>query len=369
MISLPRRRLLAGGAAALAYNQLKQAEAQGVCGTFSPTAPAQAVAAGMTRLIFADDFNVPGTIAPGLQTSGYNWYPNTDFGATTAVGSGAGNGSPPANITVYPTATAAGITNKNSGGGSFASPGGGICVLNAPVAAANGIATMTTTAGATQQHSIPSTGVFTHWYSEIYAQFQPLFICPGQWTAWWFGTQLDSIPPGQTLLGSQELDWMEANAGNNLFTGILSERMTTSGHCFLSNNTQPFAGGDTYNGVGPTPGPAINTDNNFHLWGYLKQSTGNGSGLIHVYYDNVLQTIFSLGGADIITGSAESTVAPGKGWNWAELFQYFGIISACFFSNSANTFGTQASTFATSGNSNTLITPNLNIDYYRVWGV
>lgn len=346
--------------------------------------PPQATAAGMTKVLLFDDFNVAGTVAPNdTVTSGYNFYPQNGIGATTGVvttdgsitinGSvvtnagikANGNGTPVANVTVYTNATAAGITNGNSVTPAFVSPNGGIMTLNMPTVASGGIASVTSTATSTQQSSVPATGVFKWFYAEVCMQFQPLFVCPGQWTALWYTPQIDVIPPGQTLLGSQELDQLECNAGNNGFTGNLSLRMTTSGHCFLSNDTQPFAGGDTYNGVGPTPGPAANTDNNFHLFGYLHQSTGNGTGLIHVYYDNVLQTVFNLGGADIITGSSEATTGAHAGWNWAELFQYHMIISACFFSGASPN---QASTFATSGNSNTLLTPNLNVDWVRVLG-
>jgi len=338
----------------------------------------------MTKVIFFDDFNVAGTVAPNdTVTSGYNFYPANGIGNTsgvvTADGSitingvvtnnagikANGNGTPMANVTVYTKATAAGIINKNNGGGPFASPNGGIMTLNAPVAANGGIPTVTTTASSTQRVSTPSTGVFTWGYFEVCMQLNPLFVCPGQWPAIWYQVQQTAIPPGQTVQGSVELDQMETNAGNNNYVGNLSKRMTSSGHCWLASgpNPNPFNGGNTYGtgGVGSNVTNFVETDldNDFHLYGFMHVSTGSGTGYIEVYFDNVLQTLYTLPGR-IVTGPNGQT-----GWNWAEIYQYFMILSANYFNNSG---ANQASTFATSGNSATLLTPNVNVDWVRVLG-
>ena len=357
----------------------------------SLTAPPEAAAVGFTELIFSDDFNVAGTVAPNdTVTSGYNFYPANGIGCTsgvvTADGSitingsvvnnagilANGNGTPMANVTVYTTATAAGIANGNTGGGPFASPNGGIMTLNAPVWANGGIATVSTTASSTQRVSIPSTGVFTYGLFEVCMQLQPLFVCPGQWPAIWYQVQKTVIPPNQTVQGSEEIDQLETFAGNAGYTGTLSKRMTAGGHCWLASgpNPNPYNGGGTYGTgqIGTNTSGFVETDldNEFHVWGMLKVSTGPGTGYIQIYFDRVLQTIYSYSNP-LVTGLGGTPTSGGQplGWAWADLFQYFMILSACYFNNSGPN---QASTFATSGNSNTLRTPNVNVDWARVWG-
>jgi hypothetical protein len=167
------------------------------------------------------------------------------------------------------------------------------------------------------------------------------------------------------VLCSSELDILESNAGNNGYTGTLSQRNTSSGHCW-ADGTGVYGGGNTYGtGQSNTSPPnnfvGIVQDNNWHLFVYLHKNTGTNQGYIEVYYDNQLVTLYDITNP-IITGVNEPTTGANAGWNWAELFYpYYLAISANFFAAGTN----QASTFATSGNSATLLTPNLNIDYIR----
>lgn len=353
-LEIGRRGLLTGAAALSAFEGLKlsDAQAQSPCGSFYPIAPPQAVAAGLTAPIFVDDFNVPGTVAPnGNATSGYNIYPSvqpvTNTTKTDTVNNG--NGTLAANVTAFTKATAAGITNGNADGGSFASPNGGILTLINQTAQYGGIPTVTTTATSTQRNGTTGLqGTFKDFYVQTYLQFQPLFVCDNQWPALVFYVQNTAIPPGQTLQGSQELDQMESFAGNAGFTGNLSLRMTSSGHCFTTAS-QPFQGGNTYNGPVGGSGAAVNTDNNWHLMGYMKQSTGANTSNISIYWDNVLQSQFGL--PTPLLGGPGGT--PTTGWNWAEIFEYFYAISAAYGST---------------GNSSTSVTGCMNIDYIQFFG-
>ena len=73
---LSRRKLLTGAAALAAYAEgfsPGNLEAQSPCGTFYPTPPPQAAAAGTNQLVFADDFTVNTFATSQNQASGANW--------------------------------------------------------------------------------------------------------------------------------------------------------------------------------------------------------------------------------------------------------------------------------------------------------
>jgi hypothetical protein len=87
-------------------------------GAVSPVAPAPAVAAGFTHLVFEDDFTTNDTIAPTQNAaSGYKWYWSFDITSTTPW-------------TVQTTATAASVSD--AGPGTNASPAGGILTVSGP---------------------------------------------------------------------------------------------------------------------------------------------------------------------------------------------------------------------------------------------
>lgn len=363
--ALTRRGLLTGAAALSMFEGLKLSEAQtqSPCGSFFPASPpTQAQNAGMTALKFVDDFNVPNTVAPTNSSalSGYNWWPNTNFGTTYAFNTtGNGNGVPPANISVFTNATAGGITNGASAadGGPFPSPNGGVAVLTSAVTGNGGVPTMVTVPPSTvhtnsSPGTIPASGTFDECYIEIYCQWNPNYVQSGQWPGLVLYSQQNKSIPGQTVMGSMELDQMENYLGNFSFP---PEQMTSSAHCVLIGGNQPAAGGGTYGTGQTTPLPAgfvqTNYDGCWHLFGYLKQHTSSNSGSISVYYDNVLQNLYNLP-TPILTGPGGSFTS---GWDWV------GYFNAYFYSIAAG-YGPGL------GNSATTPGPCFNVDYVRIWG-
>ena len=370
-----RRGLLTGAAALSMFEglQLSDAQAQSPCGTFWPVAPKQASDAGIATLWMADDFAIPGTLAPDTKAlSGYNLYPassggigaNTTTATVTTGGAAAANGTPTANSTVYTQATAAGLKNKNTSGGSFASPNGGILTMIAPPFTNGGIATLTTTATPTQYSSLPATGtipIIKSFYCHVYAQLNPLYNCNGQWSGIWFEPQLRIIPPNQSFQGNLEIDQMELAGNNNGYTAS-NRRMSSSTHEWIFTDAQGSSrqwsgGGGDY--VNAQFGSALQLDEQWHLFGFLCKNNGNGTGYVTVYLDNSAIFLYSYANPikTGITGGAQ-------GFEWVALdWKEYLIFSACYAQSGAN----QGSNFANSGNSTTLQTPCFNVDYYQIF--
>ena len=232
----------------------------------TPTPPPQASAVGYTTLLFNTDFVSASEVdSTGTATSNPPyWFLQTSIGATAA------------NAVVQPTMTAAQVSNGNTGGGSFASPNGGILVLNGPNVPGSGNVTLSTTPEATQSSSLPSFGSWKHVYFEAYIQFNPNITANNQWFAWWSFSQ---VAVGGL---ASEIDFIENYCGNFSYADTV---WTCAGHDWTSSGT------NTANGGGASQ--SANADAQWHLYGCLWVSTGPGTGQISFYRDNVLQVIFN----------------------------------------------------------------------------
>jgi hypothetical protein len=112
-------------------------------------------------MVFEDDFTTADTIATtNTAASGYKWYWSFD-GA-------------PQLWSVQTTATAASISNGNTGGGSNASPHGGILTLTGPGAPNDALVTVPGGALNNSSAVLPAEGdgCWSHAYFEAYIQFQ-----------------------------------------------------------------------------------------------------------------------------------------------------------------------------------------------------
>lgn len=322
MISLPRRRLLSGGAAALAYNALKrqEARAQSPCGTFYPPTP-PSYASGY-KLKFRSDFTLKNEVDPtGTATSGYNWYIQGGINASAA-----------ANAPINTTATAS---------GSFASPFGGILALNGPNYPGDGNVTICSTPESTQGNSIPATGCWTHGLFELYGQMSNITTATNnQWWAYWFDTQVDGNSPGLT-----ELDTLE-NFMQNF--GYPTSELSSGGHQWNPGDGQVAnAIGGSY-GTMTGPGGSwvqTNADTGYHKFGMLwvqltaPSGGGSGTGYVEIYYDDVAQTLYPYQASPRIPSGTGGQI----GYQWLE----YGQPIYCKLGGPPGF--------------------NFNIDYFQVW--
>ena len=328
-----RRGLLTGAAASAVYAGLRRPAAAQSCGAFYPSSPpAPATAAGYTQLLFADDFTVASTLAPTASpTSGYNWFL-------------ASNAANPANAAINTTATAASVSNGNTGAGSFASGLGGILTLNGPNDPGNGNVTIFSTPIGTQKVSNPGFGCWgPNVYIEIYAQYNPAFTATNQWYApLWMWTQIP-VSIGGTPEG-EEVDFIENYCGN---FGYADNVGTFGGHTWvLSNGTNPTNGGGSY-GTG-TGGSWAQTpmDANWHAYGMLWKSTGASTGTIQVFFDNQPQVIFN----NSASAPYSTSILPvGTG----------GTVGFEALTGSSPLYAIMGGPPGTGG--------NINVDYFRVW--
>jgi hypothetical protein len=187
----------------------------------SLTAPSQAVSAGFTTLNFHDDFTSTSTIATTQNaTSGYKWYWAQRSGAPAS----------PTEWSVNTTATAATVSNGNTGGGSNASASGGILTLNTGLFPNANLITVPGWAMNSGLTSMPplNVGRWKHFYFECYVQFQPDFntsaiYTSNGWPAIWFwaaeGLNDYGFPgSGYSTSNTTELDLLES-FGNTTWAG------------------------------------------------------------------------------------------------------------------------------------------------------
>ena len=159
------------------FTQAFSITATGSTGSWWTTPPPQAAAAGFNTLKFSDDFTSASTITmTNSETQrNFNWYPASWGGNMTS-----------ANIQVNPT-WHAGDSNMTAQGvssaGPDASPNGGIVRLQG--GASN--ATIISVDGWMQ--TMPTSGLFQHYYTECYIQYQPSNITTNSqtvgWPGWW----------------------------------------------------------------------------------------------------------------------------------------------------------------------------------------
>ena len=293
------------------------------------TAPAQAAAVGYTTLLFNSDFTSANEVAPnGSATSGYNWY----WQASTQA----------SDITVSPGLTAAAVNNGNSGGGSFASPAGGILTLNGPNTNTGNVTICSTpqsTQGQGGSNTNPGFGNWAYCYIEIYAQCQPNTSFNNMWFALWADSQ--QVVNQQY----QEVDFFETFCGN---FGYPTNYQAFSAHEWnASTGSEPASGGGQYGTSSGGTFKITAIDTNWHLFGFLWVKTGTNTGYVTCYFDNVAQTIYNAnGGAPYSSTQIPTGTGGASGWNY---------LDPCgpLYLKIGGPYGTNG---------------NYNIDYVRVWG-
>jgi hypothetical protein len=325
--------------------------------TLTPTPtipiPAYATAVGYTKEYRFDDFT---SNSIGSGTSGTNWYLNSGIGATTATststassGTGSVNQStPPSNATVYTKATAAQVANGNRGAGSFASPKGGILVLNGPNWPGNGNITIMTTPPSSQKSYIPSFGVWRHVLFEAYIQYNINFYQNNQWPAWWFNPQM--VVNGKY----NEIDGMEQFGGAPGNFNYPATNISFSGHEWNGDTGAKIAdGGGSIGTVSGGVFTQTKANNNFHKYGVLLVQTGTGTGYIEMYHDDVKQVTYD----QFAKGNSSGRIATGTGgvpgFRDVEIATYFMMLGGAY---------------GKSGNSASVATANMNVDWVRVLG-
>lgn len=286
----------------------------GVGSLAGSTAPAPALAAGFTNLVFEDDFTDATTIAPDASpAAGYNWYWSNAVDGTC--------------YTVLETDTAATISNGNTGGGSNASPAGGILQLPTAISVTPGVsaqnASLITVPG-WQLVSVPSEGdgCWQHAYFEAYMQFRINGATDPDWTAsgwpafWTWSVQaLNEYGFGGSPITTAA--WAEVD--------IMETYDTFFGH----------TAGDVTGTAIQWPAHSVDfvsttTNDEWHTWGCLWKQTGAVTGQLNFYKDNV-----AIGSA-ILTGTGHTQVSlesmyqflilgTGVGWetnvDWVRVWQ------------------------------------------------
>lgn len=265
-----------------------------------PSAPPQAAAVGFKTLAFADDFTNTKTIATTkFASSGSNWY----WGVTNPNGTFQ---------TVHPSQTAASTSNGNTGGGSAASPAGGILTLTGPGSPNDALLSIPGWALNNGSAILPTIGCWQHGYFEAYIQSNQSNISGAQAQGWpafwaWSAEGLFSYGMGSSSLnaGATEIDIEEQ------FGTIFGGASGSDGATVLN------PGGQT--AVYANSG---STDNNWHTYGVLWEP-----GFVTFFKDNVAR------------GARHSTA----GWSLESTHLF--LILGC---------GLQ-------------VGGNMNVDYVRVW--
>lgn len=223
-----------------------------------PVAPQPAVNAGMTTLAFNDDFtnasSVTGT-SSGDFVTGVNWYASRYDQPS------------PTYFQVYPTTTAAQLSNGNTSGGTNASPSGGIFRCN-------GISNITnwgnfqTIPQRYAETGYSGKGSWKHMYAEAYIQYDATGQatqagCPAFW-------MLSTASPGT------EIDFLE----------ILTDQSGTGTRTYLGTiHNWPNGFGNTDDNQGQLS-PITAKSSEWHTYGILWQQTGTGTGQLTYYFDN-----------------------------------------------------------------------------------
>jgi hypothetical protein len=229
--------------------------------TTSVTAPAQAVAAGFSKLAFDDEFTNSSTVASSTSpTSGFNWYWNEWYGTTKdfTVDTGAGTGA------------TAGAT--------------GVLTINGPME----LQTVPSSPAVSQR-----VGTWQHAYFEARIQYSYTVTGSGGpdvgWPSFWmFAIQAQSATVGQQIA---ELDILEAyplgTSGAKAYViNTLHNWQATKGNA-TGKETANTDNNSYQQSLQGTTESAQPTDNGWHTYGCLW--TGNGTtGTIQYYYDNHL---------------------------------------------------------------------------------
>lgn len=225
-------------------------------GTITP--PPQAAAAGYHTLVFNDDFTSASTVTNNISlgvTPGINWYP------------GIGGQTSPTNYQVLTTTAASQINNGNSGGGSFASPKGGILAIYGINTMGYGANFQTTP----QNNPNTTVGVFKHAYIEAYGQFNKDAVPSFGWIGWWSWSTRGSAA------NNIEVDFMEAGWYNTA---------TNTGYA-PSSGPAPWTVHDPGGGTNRGSGAMLRVpDSNWHAYGCLWKATSSTTGTLDFYCDN-----------------------------------------------------------------------------------
>lgn len=274
--------------------------------------PAPAAGAGFGTLVFEDDFTTNDTIAPTQNAaSGYKWYWSFDDSTVQPW-------------SVSTTATAASIANGNTGGGSNASPHGGILTVSGPGAPNDALVTVPGWALNNAGAVLPAEGdgCWSHAYFEAYIQFQidgtDSSASSTGWPAFWswsvqglknFGFGGSSL----TTANYSEIDFMETYG---IIFGQTPGNWTATMHQWPANNAS-----DGHNN---------HTDDQWHTYGCLWTKSGTGAGQVKFYFDGAQVD----GTVDTGTGQTQFSLeamyqflvlGSGKGWDmnvdWVRVWQ------------------------------------------------
>lgn len=272
----------------------------------TPTPPAQASAAGYSKLVFNDDFTTTTTIATTQEAaSGFNWY--------WSGGGYQGSFNYSTWVSLNTTATAATINNGNSGGGSNASPAGGILTLPTGIFPNANLLTLPGAALNKSGVSLPplGTGRWQHCYMEAYVQFKPnqnaaeIYTSTG-WPAWWTwaAENLGNFGYGGapfTCADGTEVDFIESYGNAEWGAGDGSGPANETNSTIINHGT---GGTNQIMAVSPI-------DSNWHTYGFLWVP-----GTITIYYDNVAKGSESLGSSYSLDSQSLFMIL-GTGPSWA----------------------------------------------------
>jgi len=264
-------------------------------------APPQAVSAGYSKLVFDDDFTTTTTIATSqMASSGFNWYWAQRYGQPAS----------PSEWTVNTTATAASISNGNSGGGPNASSAGGILQVktgkfpNANIISLPGWAMNSGT-------KLPAMGT-GHWqrcYMEAYIQYIPdqnqaVNYQQTGWPAFW--------------------SWAAEGIGDYGFPGsglqvpncIEVDFLEQFGHALWDNGSgnplgQWSAGLINHGGGGGGGFGSGAIDKNWHTYGFLWTP-----GRISMWFDNQQKGSMTLSSGATALDQQSLFITIGTGPNW-----------------------------------------------------
>jgi Glycosyl hydrolases family 16 len=275
--------------------------------------PPQAVNAGYTNLVFNDDFTNTSTIATSqYATQGFYWYWAQRYGKPAS----------PSEWVVNTTATAASISNGNSGGGNNASTSGGILQIktgNFPNANIISVPGWAMNNGMTPLPAMGK-GHWKHCYMEAYIQYIPdqnasVNYQQTGWPAYWSWAAEgigDYGFPGSGLHcpNTIEVDFLEQFGNAKWDDGSSSQK------------TQWSAGLINHGGGGGGGLGGGHIDSNWHTYGFLWTP-----GKVSIWFDNVQQSNMTLqsGATALDQQSLFITIGTGPNWqmniDWVRVWQ------------------------------------------------
>ena len=291
----------------------------------TPTAPAQATAAGMTSLVFDDEFtsNTLSWSTGSVTVSGAKWYPyNWDAATSSTASVAAGTGTASGTLT---------ITNG--------------CIASCPTYPNTALA-------------LPP-GTFSHFYAEARLQYPTNTGSTSGWPAFWSYGVAPAATASKTITVG-ECDFIEAIWTGN--TIPLYPCNTIHNWLYTTSDSTDTANTNDNNWMSSLQGSTESAypDANWHTYGCLWTQTGAGTGKIQFYYDNNLivhsggVTSFNVGAGTDLTGMENypvclilSTNGPAAlKVNWVHVWQTTGTGTTTGSGTGTTTLGNTAQTLS-----------------------